>query len=77
MLLYKVSYVVPGHPTAGGISTQREAPQVGEIISLHGQHYRVVEVVPLMPPQGWVHFLHVTLEPVAPASANGAVQPAG
>ncbi len=69
MALYKVSYVIPGRPSAGAILTRRDAPRVGEIVTLHGERYRVVEVIELLPPQGVVHFLHVTLaladEPLA------------
>ena len=61
MALYKVSYVVPGDSAAGAIVTRRDEPQVGETVVLHGQRYRVVEIIELLPPQGMVHFLHVTL----------------
>ncbi len=61
MALYKVSYVVPGQTAAGTILNQREEPRVGETVVLRGKRYRVVEVIELIPPQGVVHFLHVTL----------------
>lgn len=64
MALYKVSYVVPGKPGEGAILSQREAPEVGKLVTLHGQTYQVVEVIELLPPQGVVHFLHATLAPV-------------
>jgi hypothetical protein len=65
MALYKVSYVVPGQPAAGAILTRRDEPRVGEIVVLHGQRYQVAEIIELIPPQGVVHFLHVTLTPLA------------
>ena len=66
MAIYKVSYVIPKDPLASTILIQEHPPQVGDTLTLHNQTYRVVEVITLMPPQGPIHFLHATIEPVTP-----------
>ncbi len=63
MPIYKVSYVDHTQPGGGTITSQRTAPQVGEVVVLRSKPYRVIEVIELIPPRGGVHFLHATVEP--------------
>ena len=67
MALYKVSYVVPGKPGEGAILSQREAPEVGKLVTLHGQTYQVVEVIEL-----WEHSNVVEKEPSGITETNAS-----
>lgn len=64
--VYKVSYVVIGGTHPGGITNTESKPKAGDQVTLGKEEYTVVEVIPLIPPRGDFHYLHVTLEPVKP-----------
>lgn len=63
-MIYKVSYVVLGGEHPGAIANVEERPKVGDPVTIGPNHFRVLEVMDLMPPRGEFGFLHVTLEVV-------------
>ncbi|HEY75150.1 MAG TPA: hypothetical protein G4O00_03070 [Thermoflexia bacterium] len=69
-MIYKVSYVVVGARHPGAIVNRDTPPQVGEMVELGGVRFEVVEVADLIPPQGDFAYLHVTLRPLSPPSAE-------
>ena len=62
--VYKVSYFVLGGEHPGGITNTDKEPKAGDQVTLGKKHYTVMEVIPLIPPRGDFHYLHVTLQQV-------------
>jgi hypothetical protein len=60
---FKISYVVVGGEHPGAILSLKRKPREGETVLLGENEFTIVEVIPLMPPRGDFHYLHVTLEP--------------
>ncbi len=60
-MVYKVSYVVVGSDYPGAIINEFERPEVGQLIQIGDNIFRVVEVNDLMPPHGDFAFLHATI----------------
>lgn len=63
MPVYKVSIVITGGDHPGAIMNLKEKPEVGEVITLNHQKFKIKEVIELMPPRGDFHFLHLTCSP--------------
>jgi hypothetical protein len=63
-MIYKVSYVISGGSHPGAIVNRDTPPRLGETVELGKERFEVVEVTDLIPPQGDLAFLHVTLQPV-------------
>lgn len=63
-MIYKVSYVVVGQPHPGEIINQDESPEVGDLVTLGGEEFEVVEIIDLAPPRGDFAYLHATCRPV-------------
>ncbi len=65
-MIYRVSYMVRGqvrgkkHP--GLTRDEERSPQVGDIIEIGGDRFRITEVQELIPPMGEFGFLHATCE---------------
>jgi len=70
MPIYQVSYVVIGGKHPGAILVQNERPVVGQVITLGGHPFQIVEVVELLPTTGGVTFLHATCRPVDSRSSS-------
>ena len=60
--VYKVSYVVLGGTHPGGITNTEKEPKAGDQVTLGKMNYTVMEVIPIIPPRGDFHYLHVTLK---------------
>jgi hypothetical protein len=65
-MIYKVSYVVQGGNSAGGIRNVEERPKPGDIVTIGPGEYEVIEVHEIMPPRGDFQFLHATVRPPKP-----------
>ena len=63
--LYRVSVVVPGRRDLGGIQNLDQKPQVGDMVVLRQEKYKIVETVELMPPRKNFIYLQATCHPVA------------
>lgn len=64
MVIYKVSFVVPGRRDVGGIQNMEEEPVPGYRVKLGSEIYEIVEVTELMPPRGDFAYIHATCRPV-------------
>jgi len=65
-MIYKVSYVVVGGRHPGTIVNRDTPPQLGEVVELGGERFRVMEMADLIPPRGDFAYLHVTVRPLEP-----------
>ena len=65
MVIYKVSFVVPGRRDVGGIQNMEEEPIPGYRVKLGSDIYEIVEVTELMPPRGDFAYIHATCRPIA------------
>jgi hypothetical protein len=63
-MIYKVSYVVVGGNSPGGIKSQYERPQVGDHVRLGRGTFEVTEVQEISPPRDDFQFLHATVKPI-------------
>ncbi|HQJ12206.1 MAG: hypothetical protein GYA30_06185 [Chloroflexi bacterium] len=63
-MIYKVSYVVPGHAHPGAIINQTTMPYVGEKVRLGDLWCEIVETKDLLPPHGDFAYIHVTCRPI-------------
>ena len=63
-MIYKVSYVVLGGKSPGGIKNQYERPNVGDHVRLGRGTFEVTEVLEILPPRDDFQFLHATVKPV-------------
>lgn len=62
-MIYKVSYVVLGGDSPGGIRNEEERPKAGDEVKIGDKTYIVQEVHEIMPPRGNFQFLHATVLP--------------
>ena len=60
MSVWKVSYVVKGSNSPGGIINLDHAPEPGEIIQVGDNQLEVLEVLDLIPSKGDFHYIHAT-----------------
>jgi hypothetical protein len=63
-VIYKVSYVVVGHPHPGAIVNLENLPRIGDWVMLGGKPFEIIEVVDLAPPRGDFAYLHATCRAV-------------
>jgi len=63
-MIYKVSYVVLGGKSPGGIKNQYERPKVGDHVRLGRGSFEITEVLEILPPRDDFQFLHATVKPV-------------
>lgn len=61
-MIYKVSYVVQGGTHPGGIKSQLDKPEVGQIVLIGPTRFEVLEVFEMMPPRDDFQFLHATVK---------------
>ncbi len=74
-MIYKVSYVIAGGGHPGAMINQNHAPEIGKLVKLGHEMYRIVEVAELLPPMGNFAYLHVICRPAeAPAEADRATE---
>jgi len=59
-MIYKVSYVIPGHAHPGAIVNQTYMPYVGEKVRLGDVWCEIMETKDLLPPHGEFAYIHVT-----------------
>ena len=59
-MIYKVSYVIPGHSHPGAIVNQTTMPYVGEKVRLGNVWCEITETKDLLPPHGDFAYIHVT-----------------
>lgn len=64
MAIYKVSYVIIGRSHPGTIVNLDHRPELGEVVNLGDEEFKVVEVIDLMPPRGEFHFIHATCKQI-------------
>ncbi|MFN8455696.1 MAG: hypothetical protein U0401_13685 [Anaerolineae bacterium] len=64
MTIYKLSIVVPGRRDIGGIQNLEKEPQIGDILLLGREKYKVVDLMELMPPRGNFVYLHAICQPI-------------
>ena len=69
-MIYKVSYVVKGGESPGGIKNQEEKPEVGSIVLIGPRRFEIVEVYEMMPARDDFQFLHATVKLVADSEAR-------
>lgn len=62
-MIYKVSYVIRGGGHPGAILDTDEMPQVGQVVTLGGADFEIVETEKLLPERAGFGFLHVTCVP--------------
>jgi len=63
-MIYQVSYVIRDPKNPGEIVNSDHYPRIGELVTLKGRSYRVVEVKDLIPPRAKFCYVHALLEPV-------------
>jgi hypothetical protein len=63
-MIYKISYVVRGGTHPGAILDSDMLPKVDDEVTFGGVHFRIVEVMELMPARGGFGFLHATCVPL-------------
>jgi hypothetical protein len=71
-MIYKVSYVIAGGGHPGAMINQNHAPEIGKLVELGHEMYRIVEVAELLPPMGNFAYLHVICRPVEKTAEDEA-----
>lgn len=61
---YQVSYLVRSEEEKGMITMRDRPPEVGEIVTIRGRQYRIVEVETLILPLSRFAYYHALCEPV-------------
>ncbi len=61
---YQVSYLVRSEDEKGLITMRDRPPEVGEIVTIRGKQYRIVEVETLILPLSRFAYYHALCEPV-------------
>lgn len=62
---YQVSYLIQSDDDKGEIVMRDSPPEVGEIVTIHGKDYEIVEVEPLILPLSEFAYYHAQCEPVS------------
>lgn len=73
-MIYKVSYVIPGHSHPGAIVNQTTMPYVGEKVRLGNVWCEITETKDLLPPHGDFAYIHVTCRLIPNPEAASASQ---
>ncbi|MDQ7030479.1 MAG: hypothetical protein Q9O62_12210 [Ardenticatenia bacterium] len=61
---YQVSYLVRSKDEKGMIAMRDRPPKVGEVVTIRGKKYRIVEVETLILPLSRFAYYHALCEPV-------------
>lgn len=62
---YQVSYLIQSEDDKGEIVMRDSPPEVGEVVTVHGKEYEIVEVEPLILPLSEFAYYHARCEPVS------------
>ncbi|RME06515.1 MAG: hypothetical protein D6803_06265 [Anaerolineae bacterium] len=71
MATYKISFVVINGEHPGGLINTEKEPHIGDILTMGGESFEILELVELIPPRGEMYYLHATCKPAENASAGG------
>ncbi|KPL89722.1 MAG: hypothetical protein D6802_01670 [Ardenticatenia bacterium] len=63
-ITYQISYMIRNSDEKIDLMYRDSEPKVGEIVTLKGKQYRIIEVEPLILPKSKFAYYHVLCEPV-------------
>lgn len=69
-MIYKVSYIVNDGNKPGSIKNEQKRPDIGDIVRIGTEQFKVVDVYEIMPPRGDFLYLHATVEQNLEAQAT-------
>lgn len=63
-MVYQISYVIRGQPTQGEITEIDHQPRLGEVVTIKGKHYRIIELKELIKPLSQFTYFHALCEQI-------------
>lgn len=66
-MIYKVSYVVGDGSKPGSIKNEMKRPEIGDVVRIGPDEFKIVDVYEIMPPRGEFLYLHATVEQIVEA----------